>query len=125
MTALERARLEVDEALKAYEACVEREEALLELAEPALKAIAEEGLFLDVNTAGLRKPVGEVYPAPALLKRARELGIGVVLGSDAHRPEEVGSAFPEIQDLLLSLGFREAHYFQRGQPVAYSLSRTS
>ena len=27
MTALERARLEVDEALKAYEACVEREEA--------------------------------------------------------------------------------------------------
>jgi histidinol-phosphatase (PHP family) len=101
------------------------EEALLELAEPALKAIAEEGLFLDVNTAGLRKPVGEVYPAAALLKRARELGIGVVLGSDAHRPQEVGFAFAETEGLLLSLGFEEAHYFQDGRPLAYSLSRAS
>lgn len=101
------------------------EEALLELAEPALRAMAEEGLFLDVNTAGLRKPVGEVYPAPALLNRALELGIGVVLGSDAHRPEEVGFAFAKTQDLLLSLGFQEAHYFQEGRPVAYALSRAS
>ncbi|WP_022799334.1 histidinol-phosphatase HisJ family protein [Thermus islandicus] len=101
------------------------EEALLELAEPALRAIAEGGLFLDVNTAGLRKPIGEVYPAPALLRRARELGIGLVLGSDAHRPEEVGFAFPETQALLVALGFQEAHYFREGRPVAYSLSRAS
>lgn len=101
------------------------EEALLELAEPALRAMAEAGLFLDVNTAGLRKPVGEVYPAPALLRRARELGLGVVLGSDAHRPEEVGFAFRETRDLLLSLGFQEAYYFQEGRPVAYPLSRAA
>ncbi|GAA6735066.1 histidinol-phosphatase HisJ [Thermus oshimai] len=97
------------------------EEALLELAEPALKAMAEAGLFLDVNTAGLRKPVGEVYPAPALLGRARELGIGVVLGSDAHDPLEVGHAFLEAQRLLLQAGYREAHYFREGKPVAYPL----
>ncbi|SDF44140.1 histidinol-phosphate phosphatase [Thermus arciformis] len=101
------------------------EEALLELAEPALRAMAEAGLFLDVNTAGLRKPVGEVYPAPVLLRRARELGLGVVLGSDAHRPEEVGFAFRETRDLLLSLGFQEAYYFQEGRPVAYPLSRAA
>jgi histidinol-phosphatase (PHP family) len=101
------------------------EEALLELAEPALRAIAEAGLFLDVNTAGLRKPAKEVYPAPALLLRARELGIGLVLGSDAHRPEEVGFAFGEAQALLLSLGFQEAHYFQEGRPRAYPLFRAS
>jgi len=126
---------DLKEVFRAYFAEVERaarsglfhaiEEALLELAEPALLAIAQEGLFLDVNTAGLRKPVGEVYPAPALLRRARELGIGLVLGSDAHRPEEVGFAFPETRDLLVALGFREAHYFREGRPVAYSLSRAS
>lgn len=98
------------------------EEALLELAEPALKAMAEAGLFLDVNTAGLRKPVGEVYPAPALLQRAREMGIGVVLGSDAHDPLEVGHAFPETGRLLLEAGYREAHYFREGKPVAYPLA---
>lgn len=99
------------------------EEALLELAEPALRAIAEAGLFLDVNTAGLRNPVGEVYPAPILLQRARELGIGVVLGSDAHRPEQVGFAFPETVALLQELGFQEAYFFQEGRPRAYSLSK--
>ncbi|TBH15466.1 histidinol-phosphatase HisJ family protein [Thermus thermamylovorans] len=99
------------------------EEALVELAEPALRAIAEEGLLLDVNTAGLRNPAGEVYPGPALLRRARELGIGVVLGSDAHRPQEVGHAFAEAADLLLGLGYREALYFREGRPVAYPLSR--
>jgi histidinol-phosphatase (PHP family) len=87
--------------------------------------MAEEGLFLDVNTAGLRKPAKEVYPAPVLLQRARELGLGVVLGSDAHRPEEVGFAFGETRGLLLSLGFREAYYFQEGRPRAYSLSSAS
>ncbi|MFN3368178.1 MAG: histidinol-phosphatase HisJ family protein, partial [Thermus sp.] len=101
------------------------EEALVELAEPALRAIAEEGLFLDVNTAGLRNPAQEIYPAPALLRRARELGIGVVLGSDAHRPEQVGYAFPEAVALLLDLGYWEAHYFQGGKPLAYPLSRAS
>lgn len=101
------------------------EEALLELAEGALRAIGEEGLFLDVNTAGLRNPAKEIYPAPILLRRARELGIGVVLGSDAHRPEQVGHAFLEAVDLLSDLGYREAHYFQEGKPRAYPLSRAS
>lgn len=100
------------------------EEALLELADPALRAIAEEGLFLDVNAAGLRNPAGEVYPAPALLRRARELGVGVVLGSDAHRPEQVGYAFSQVADLLLHLGYREAFYFQEGRPVAYPLAHS-
>ncbi|MGM8838110.1 histidinol-phosphatase HisJ family protein [Thermus sp. 93170] len=101
------------------------EEALLELAEPALKAVAEAGLFLDVNTAGLRNPAQEVYPAFGLLKRARELGIPVVLGSDAHRPEQVGFAFPEAVELLLRAGYREAFYFQEGRPRAYPLSKAS
>jgi len=101
------------------------EEALLELAEPALRAIAEAGLFLDVNTAGLRNPAQEIYPAPILLRRARELGIGVVLGSDAHRPEQVGFAFPETKALLQELGFREVYFFQEGRPRAYPLSRAS
>ena len=78
-----------------------------------------------MNTAGLRRPAKEVYPAPALLRRARELGIGLVIGSDAHRPEEVGFAFPEVQALLAGLGFREAYYFVEGSPVAYPLSRAS
>jgi histidinol-phosphatase (PHP family) len=87
----------------------------LELAEPALRIIAEEGLALDVNTAGWRKPAQELYPAPALLARALELGIPVVLGSDAHRPEEVGWGFTEAAALLRQIGYRKVAYFREGQ----------
>ena len=33
--------------------------------EPAVEAIAESGIAVEVSTAGLRKPVGELYPARA------------------------------------------------------------
>ena len=32
--------------------------------ELAMEAIAESGVAIEVSTAGLRKPVGEIYPAP-------------------------------------------------------------
>ena len=34
--------------------------------EPAVEAFAEAGVAVEVSTAGLRKPVGEIYPARAL-----------------------------------------------------------
>jgi len=96
-------------------------EGYLDLAEDALKAIAAAGLALDVNTAGWRKPVGELYPSPALLVRARELGIPAVLGSDAHAPEEVGHRFPEAVRALKEAGYTEAVVFRGRRPEAYPL----
>ena len=59
-------------------------------ASAALRAVAAAGIALELNTAGLRKPVGEAYPAPGLLAEASALGIPLTFGSDAHRPQEVG-----------------------------------
>lgn len=96
-------------------------EGYLDLAQEALQAMAAEGLALDVNTAGWRKPVGEIYPSPALLARAHQLGIPVVLGSDAHQPGEVGYRFPDAVDVLEAVGYREAWVFRAGKPQIYSL----
>lgn len=73
---------------------------VLPLAEPervwdeatrTLELIAAEGLQLDYNTAGWDKPdCGEAYLPEPLLSRAIELGVELVLGSDAHRPDDVG-----------------------------------
>ncbi|WP_291423991.1 histidinol-phosphatase HisJ family protein [Deinococcus sp.] len=61
----------------------------------ALDTIAAAGLALDFNTAGWRKPVAEAYPAPNLVRAAAERAIPFVLGSDAHKPEEVGYRFAD------------------------------
>ena len=54
--------------------------------EPAIEGIAESGIAVELSTAGLRKKVGEMYPAPAFLEMAIEAGAPIALSSDAHRP---------------------------------------
>jgi histidinol-phosphatase (PHP family) len=70
-----------------------------------LERIAATGLAVEINTSGLRRPVREIYPAPAFLGLCRELGIPVTLGSDAHAPEEVASDFHLALALLEEAGY--------------------
>lgn len=79
----------------------------------ALDVVAERGLSLDFNTAGWRKPVAEAYPAPDLTRAAAERGIPFVLGSDAHRPQEVGFHFTEAMKQLHDVGGRVVTYAGR------------
>lgn len=79
----------------------------------ALDTVAALGLSLDYNTAGERKPVAEAYPSPALLDAAAERGIGLVLGSDAHKPAEVGYHFAAAAERILLAGGRLVQYAGR------------
>lgn len=89
--------------------------------ENALSIIHEKNLVLDVNTAGKRKPVGEIYPSEDILRRAHELGIPVILGSDAHRPEDVGSHFSEARELLLRVGYKQQCAFRNREGILFPI----
>jgi len=80
--------------------------------EPAVEAIAESGVAVEVSTAGLRKPVGEIYPARPLAEMCAEAGAPFALSSDAHLPEHVGWAYGEAVDFLTSLGVAEICVFE-------------
>ena len=81
--------------------------------EPALEAIAETQIAVEVSTAGLRKPVAEIYPAPAFLAGVLEAGAPVALSSDAHVPEHIGFGYDRALELLGESGFRELAVFDR------------
>ena len=81
--------------------------------EPALEAIAESGVAIEVSTAGLRKPVGEIYPARAFLEGALEAGAPVALSSDAHTPAQVGFGYTQALELLSDVGVEELAVFER------------
>lgn len=80
--------------------------------EPAVEAIAESGIAVEVSTAGLRKPVGEIYPARALAEMCVEAGAELALSSDAHRPEEVGADYDHALELLAELGVERICAFE-------------
>jgi histidinol-phosphatase (PHP family) len=83
--------------------------------ELAMDGIAESGIAIEVSTAGLRKPVGELYPATAFLEMCLEAGNPVALSSDAHVPDQVGFGYDRALELLEQLGVRELSVFERRQ----------
>jgi histidinol-phosphatase (PHP family) len=80
--------------------------------ESAAAAIAEAGVAVEVSTAGLRKPVGELYPDADLLARCRERGVGATLASDAHVARDVGRDFDAGIGLLDSVGYGTLTIFE-------------
>jgi histidinol-phosphatase (PHP family) len=80
--------------------------------EPAVEAVAESGIAVEISTAGLRKPVGELYPARQFAELCRDAGASFALSSDAHLPEQVGYEYDRALELLESLGVGEICVFE-------------
>jgi len=79
--------------------------------EPAVAAVAEAGVAIEINTAGLFKDVQEMYPALDFLKLARAENVPLTINSDAHAPGEVGRAFPAAVELAKAAGYTEVVRF--------------
>lgn len=77
--------------------------AIAAAADRALQSVQESGAILDLNTAGWRKNLGNPYPAPWLIRRATEFGIGFCFGDDSHGPTQVGDGIDRARDYLLEL----------------------
>jgi histidinol-phosphatase (PHP family) len=80
---------------------------------PVADAIADSGVAVEVSTAGLRKPVGELYPHPELLAECRRREVPVTLASDAHSPAVVGRDFDRALRLLRSAGYETVTLFEQ------------
>ncbi|CAM3918129.1 histidinol-phosphatase HisJ [Cohnella lubricantis] len=62
--------------------------------ERIVRLLAESGVGLDVNTAGLRVPTcGQAYAPDWFVRKCQAAGVEVVYGSDAHKPEQVGFGY--------------------------------
>jgi histidinol-phosphatase (PHP family) len=80
--------------------------------ETAVEAIHESGIAVEVSTAGLRKPVGEIYPAPEFAAMCVEAGAPFALSSDAHLPEDVGHEYERAVEALHDWGVGEIAVFE-------------
>ena len=81
--------------------------------EPAVAAMLDANVAMEMSTAGLRKPVGELYPGRALLAMAVDAGLPIALSSDAHLPEQLGHRYDEAVAALTDAGVSEICVFER------------
>jgi histidinol-phosphatase (PHP family) len=78
----------------------------------AMEGIADSDVAIEVSTAGLRKPVGEIYPARPFLEMCLEAGRPVALSSDAHTPNDLAYRYDEALEYLESVGVGELAVFE-------------
>ena len=72
-----------------------------------LPLIKQMGYQLDVNTAGLFKPLcKEIYPPAAILHEAANMGIPLVYGSDSHHPSDLGRGLDALDPGILEFLIR-------------------
>jgi len=80
-----------------------------------LARVRDAGMCYEVNTAGLRWPVKEMYPAPEFVRIASEMGVPVTLGSDAHSPSDVARDFDGALAMIREAGYTSIAAFDGGK----------
>jgi histidinol-phosphatase (PHP family) len=91
----------------------ENPEVVTDYEDMTLELIKKKDLAIEINTSGLRKKVGEQYPSNEIIKKIYDLDIPILLGSDAHHPNEIGYNFNEMIKLIKMIGFNQLAYFEK------------
>ena len=86
--------------------------------------LIKNGKALEINTSGLRQPIGKTMPTENYVRRLRELGGEfLTLGSDAHFTEHVGAGIDEGYAIAESCGFEYVTYFENRKPVQVKIEK--
>ncbi|MCR5520918.1 MAG: histidinol-phosphatase HisJ family protein [Lachnospiraceae bacterium] len=87
-----------------------------------LKFIVEQGIALEINSAGLKYGLGYAHPRGWILKRYKELGGEMItVGADAHKRAHIAYAFDEVAEILKDAGFEYYTVFRSRKPYMYHI----
>ncbi|ADD03474.1 histidinol phosphate phosphatase HisJ family [Thermoanaerobacter italicus Ab9] len=86
-----------------------------------IKEISKAGIVIEVSTAGLRKPVGEIYPSKEIMGMIKEYNIPIVVNSDAHNPYDVARDFDKAYAYVKSYGINTLYYFEGKKRTPYNI----
>lgn len=92
--------------------CYRATEDLTDEVRKTAQIFKECGVAIEINTAGLRKPIKEMYPALENLKIYCDAGIPLTFGSDSHAPNDVGRDFEGAVALAIKAGYSEYVLFK-------------
>ena len=85
------------------------------LIEQALLAMKDNGMAMEVSSAGLRKPCKEIYPCRHIMRMAAALQVSISFGSDAHCTGTPAFAFDTLARYACEYGYTQSLVFERGK----------
>ena len=87
----------------------------LDTVRTALRAIKDNGMLMEISSAGLRKPCKEIYPGPKIMALAAEMKLPVSFGSDAHCTNTPAYGFDELARYAASFGYTRSSVIIGGE----------
>lgn len=72
--------------------------------ETVLRACAQAGIIVEMNTSGWRHAAGAPYPSLWIVRRCVQMGIPLVVTTDAHAPSRVNDFYARAETLLRQAG---------------------
>ena len=95
-----------------------------EITDEIFRTLIANGKALEINTSGLRQPIGKTMPTENYVRRFKELGGEfLTLGSDAHFTEHVGAGIDNGYEIAENCGFEYVTYFKDRKPVQVKIEK--
>ncbi len=82
------------------------------IAKDAIKAIKDNDIVVELSSAGLRKPIKEIYPSDKLMELLSEYEIPITFACDAHHPKQVGANSDLIIQKAKEYGYSKCAIFR-------------
>lgn len=84
--------------------------------------IIPQGKGIEINTSGVRYGMTSNLPSRDILELYKAAGGEIItLGSDAHKPEDIGFQFKESIHLLQDIGFQYVATYENDQPIFHKI----
>ena len=87
-----------------------------------VEGLADADVVIELSSAGLRKPVADTYPSPALLDALASNGLSLTTASDAHHVGQIGEGYDVLRRALDDRSIRELVTFRRRERL--TIART-
>lgn len=89
----------------------------------ALTAIKDNGMAMEISSAGLRKKCKEIYPGEKIMELAKNLHLSISFGADAHCTGTPAYAFDELARYAHAFGYTHSLVFVGGKAVKVPFSQ--
>lgn len=86
-----------------------------------LDVIAQSGMSIEINTAGLDKKCQEAYPSLWILQGARARNIPLTISSDGHVPEIIGRNLSSAVELAKAVGYDHLIEYEKRLRIAVQI----
>ncbi len=86
---------------------------LTDLYHETLDVIKEQDLSIEISTAGIRKPIGEIYPDRKIIQMAKDKGISFTIAGDAHTANDLCHNYDMLEALLREMNINEVAIYHQ------------